>query len=104
MNTGDPAVFINPEITFLSDDKFEVWDDCMCFPNLLVLVERHRAINIKFLDEAWKIREQYLENDLSELFQHEYDHLNGFLCRMRAMDRKSFRWRWEFSLYPIIGK
>jgi len=33
------------------------------------------------------------ENDLSELLQHEYDHLNGILCTMRAVDDKSFKRR-----------
>jgi peptide deformylase len=93
MTTDRPIVFINPEITDLSSEKFEIWDDCMCFPNLLVKVERHKYIRIKYLDEDWNLIEQDLENDLSELFQHEYDHLNGILCTMRAMDGKSFRWR-----------
>jgi peptide deformylase len=34
-----------------------------------------------------------LEGDLSELLQHEYDHLDGILCTMRAIDEKSFKWR-----------
>lgn len=29
----------------------------------------------------------------SELLQHEYDHLDGILCTMRAIDGQSFRWR-----------
>ncbi len=93
MNITSPAVFINPEITFLSDEKFELWDDCMCLPNLLVKVERHKAIKVKYLDENWDQQEQKMEDDLSELFQHEFDHLNGILCTMRAVDNKSFRWR-----------
>ncbi|MCU0468465.1 MAG: peptide deformylase, partial [Arcicella sp.] len=30
---------------------------------------------------------------LSELIQHEYDHLEGILCTMRAIDNQSFKWR-----------
>ena len=93
MNITSPAVFINPEITFMSDEKFELWDDCMCLPNLLVKVERHKAITVKYLDENWNPQEQKMEDDLSELFQHEFDHLNGILCTMRAIDNKSFMWR-----------
>src|SRR5579859_6399063 len=36
MNINEPVVFINPELTSLSNEMFEVWDDCMSFPNLLV--------------------------------------------------------------------
>ena len=93
MNIDRPVVFINPQLTNLSEEMFEVWDDCMCFPNLLVKVRRHRTLTIKYLDEDWKAREWAMENDLSELLQHEYDHLNGILCTMRAIDDKSFRWR-----------
>lgn len=93
MNIDKPVVFINPELTNLSKEIFEVWDDCMCFPNLLVHVQRHKTLTIKYRDENWNASEWIMENDLSELLQHEYDHLNGVLCTMRAIDSKSFRWR-----------
>jgi peptide deformylase len=93
MNIEEPVVFINPEFTFLSDEMFDVWDDCMCFPNLLVKVKRHKELTIKYLDENWQSQEWKLKDDLSELLQHEYDHLDGILCTMRAIDDKSFKWR-----------
>ncbi len=93
MNIDQPLVFINPELTNLSTEMFEVWDDCMCFPNLLVRVKRHKSLTIKYIDENWKAREWSVVDDLSELLQHEYDHLNGILCTMRAIDDKSFKWR-----------
>ena len=93
MNVDNPTVFINPKITNKSPEMFEVWDDCMCFPNLFVKVFRHKSIEIEYLDENWEKRTALFENDLSELFQHEFDHLEGILCTMRAIDIKSFLWR-----------
>ncbi len=93
MNIDKPRVFINPQITSKSDEMFELWDDCMCFPNLLVKVKRHQQITIKYLNEDWETVEWTVQDDLSELLQHEYDHLNGILCTMRAIDNKSFKWR-----------
>lgn len=93
MNIDSPVVFINPEFTYLSEDMFEVWDDCMSFPQLLVKVKRHKSAVITYLDEQWQPREMRLNDDLAELLQHEYDHLNGILCTMRAIDEKSFKWR-----------
>jgi peptide deformylase len=93
MNIDKPVVFINPEFTFLSDEMFEVWDDCMCFPNLLVKVRRHKELMIRYLDENWQSQQWKMKDDLSELLQHEYDHLDGILCTMRAIDEKSFKWR-----------
>lgn len=93
MNIDKPVVFINPKFTYMSDEKFELWDDCMSFPNLLVKVKRHKKVTIKYLDENWESQERNMNNDLSELLQHEYDHLDGILCTMRAIDSKSFKWR-----------
>jgi peptide deformylase len=93
MNIDKPTVFINPEFTYLSDELFELWDDCMSFPNLLVKVKRHKKLTIKYLDENWHPSEWRMEDDLSELLQHEYDHLEGILCISRAIDDKSFKWR-----------
>lgn len=94
MNIDRPVVFINPELTSLSDEMFELWDDCMSFPNLLVKVKRHKSLMIRYLDEDWQPCEWKMDDsNLSELLQHEYDHLDGVLCTMRAIDDKSFRWR-----------
>jgi peptide deformylase len=93
MNIDKPVVFINPELHDLSEDKFELWDDCMSFPNLLVKVSRHRSLTVKYLDENWQPQQCEMEDSLSELVQHEYDHLEGILCTTRAVDGKSFRWR-----------
>ena len=93
MNIDEPVIFINPEFTGLSDELFELWDDCMSFPNLLVRVKRHRSLTINYLDGSWHPQTWKMEDDLSELLQHEVDHLNGVLCTMRAIDGKSFKWR-----------
>ena len=93
MNIDKPVVFINPELAGLSDEMFELWDDCMSFPNLLVRVSRHRSLTIKYLDENWQPQQWQMEDSLSELLQHEYDHLEGILCTMRAVDEKAFKWR-----------
>ncbi len=90
MDAGEPVALINPLISDESEEMIEVWDDCMCFPELLVRVLRHRTCRIRYLDLDWKERELELENDLSELLQHECDHLDGILAVMRAMDGISF--------------
>src|SRR5579862_9119720 len=40
VDLGDgPELVANPEITWRSDARFTMWDDCMSFPALLVRVE-----------------------------------------------------------------
>ncbi|PLK42254.1 peptide deformylase [Emticicia sp. TH156] len=93
INIDRPIVIINPEFENLSLDMFELWDDCMSFPNLLVKVKRHQSLVVKYRDENWQEQRWQVEGAISELLQHEYDHLNGILCTMRAIDTQSFRWR-----------
>ena len=93
MNIDKPVIIINPHFSQLSDEMFYVWDDCMSFPNLLVKVKRHKNVTLQYLDEKWQQHEWKVNGDLSELLQHEYDHLNGVLSTMRAIDEKSFKWR-----------
>jgi peptide deformylase len=84
------VVFINPILIFPDNERFEVLDDCMSFPNLLVKLMRYKKTIIKYRDIEWNECEMELEGDLSELLQHEYDHLEGTLATMRAIDNKSF--------------
>ncbi len=93
MNTGAPFVFVNPVLSEKSDETIELWDDCMSFPGLLVRVKRHRSCRIDYLDGDFKKASIDLEGDLSELLQHEVDHLDGVLATMRAIDGRSFRLR-----------
>ena len=95
MNAGEPVVLINPRIIRKSDEMMEVWDDCMSFPHLLVRVSRHRSITVRYRDLEWNEKEIAAEGDISELLQHEIDHLDGVLAVMRAIDGRSFATRSE---------
>jgi peptide deformylase len=90
MHIKEPVVFVNPVITEKSREMMLVWDDCMCFPDLLVKVERHTACSIQYRDLDWQEHEMRLEGDLSELLQHERDHLDGILATSRAINGNAF--------------
>ena len=84
-----PYVFINPTLTFPDEEQYELLDDCMSFPGLMVKVRRYRRAVIHYYDEGMQMQHMALEGDLSELLQHEYDHLDGILATMRAVDDRS---------------
>ena len=88
--TDRPYVIINPALEFLGDDTMELMDDCMSFPNLLVRVRRYRPCILHYRDENWLEQTMRIDDDMAELIQHEYDHLDGILATMRAIDNKSF--------------
>ncbi len=90
MNVDRPVVLINPVLRFPDGALMKVLDDCMSFPGLYVNVMRHDRCVVQFRDMDWAVCELSLEGDLSELIQHEYDHLDGILATMRATDEKAF--------------
>ncbi len=98
LNIDKPIIIINPELSDFSEKKIDVWDDCLCFPGLLVKVKRAEKLKLKFRDENWEEHEWNLKGDLSELIQHEYDHLDGILAMQRAVDDKSFKIKKGLSL------
>lgn len=94
---------INPRIVQVSDRKFEVWDSCFSF-NLafFVSVERHHSIKVEYFDQQ---AEKYVigaKDRLSELLQHEIDHLDGILAVDRMKDAKKIMMRseWERRFKP----
>ena len=98
MHTDKPAIFINPVIKNASEEMVELWDDCMSFPDLLVKVRRHKKFRLEFRDNEWNECSMDLDGDLSELLQHECDHLAGILAVQRAIDGKSFALRTQKDL------
>ncbi len=80
-----PFLLVNPEIIWRSDETFLVWDDCLSIPDALVRVRRHRSVSLTHRDHRFRPqRWNDLPPDLSELIQHEIDHLDGVLMTDRA--------------------
>ena len=45
-----PYVFVNPVLSFPDEETYELLDDCMSFPGLMVRVRRYRRAVIHYLD------------------------------------------------------
>jgi len=90
---------INPEIVRRSEEKTVVWDACLSFLSIFMQVERHREITVRYqnLEGETVEVEAAAERDLSELLQHEIDHLDGILAIDRVMDLKTIVTREEFE-------
>ena len=70
-------VFINPEITWASEDK-QVYDEgCLSVPGIYDGVERPSKVRVKALDLQGKTFELEAEGLLAVCIQHEMDHLKG---------------------------
>ena len=96
-NFEHQGAMINPRITQRSNKTFTLWDDCFSFPNILVKVERHYSITVSYVDERGARRTLKATGGLSELLQHEIDHLQGILAIDRAIDSRHIILRSEFD-------
>jgi peptide deformylase len=94
---GFEGALLNPRIAEESRERFELWDDCFSFPELMVRVERARRVRVEYEDEHGAPAALHAEGDLSELLQHEIDHLDGMLAVDRAVGPRAFlaRAEWE---------
>ena len=96
---AEPWPLINPEIIERSREEITVWDACLSFLSIFMQVKRHRTITVRYQD----LRGQILtvnagdERNLSELLQHEIDHLDGILAIDRVFDVKTICTREEFE-------
>ena len=96
---AEPWPLINPEIIWRSNEKIIVWDACLSFLSIFMQVERYREITVRYQNLAGEALEVKAgeERNLSELLQHEIDHLDGILAIDRVMDVKTICTRAEFE-------
>jgi len=96
---AEPWPLINPEIVERSEEKIVVWDACLSFLSIFMQVERHREITVRYRGLDGTTREFTAGDDrnLSELLQHEIDHLDGILAIDRVTDTKTICTREEFE-------
>jgi peptide deformylase len=96
---AEPWPFVNPEITERSEEKIVVWDACLSFLSIFMQVERHREIVMRYQDLQgdWHQIQAGEERNLSELLQHEIDHLDGILAVDRITDIRTLCTREEFE-------
>jgi peptide deformylase len=78
-DTRKPEVFINPEITWASEEKSRYEEGCLSIPEYYEEVERPAVVKVKYLDLEGKAREVEATGLLATCLQHEIDHLNGIL-------------------------
>lgn len=95
--TGFCGPLINPEIVWRSDTQMVLWDDCFSFPQLLVQVRRAAEVRVAYTDAQGQRQMVDAAGDLSELLQHEIDHLDGILAVQRALSPTAFCTRAELE-------
>lgn len=75
----EPRVFINPEITWSSDEMNVHEEGCLSIPEYYEEVERPAKVRFTYLDLDGKLQEVEADGIFATCIQHEIDHLNGVL-------------------------
>ena len=70
--------FINPDITYKSQEKIITEESCLSVPKKTIKVERSKEINISFIFDGNSKPSHYKDMD-AIVIQHEIDHLNGII-------------------------
>ena len=74
-----PQVFINPEVTWASEEKATYEEGCLSIPEYYEEVVRPAKVKVKYLDRDGEVREIEADGLLATCLQHEIDHINGVL-------------------------
>jgi peptide deformylase len=75
----DWRVFINPKITWASEEMATFEEGCLSVPEIWDDVERPARIKAEYLDLDGKTVEIEADGMLATCLQHEMDHLEGIL-------------------------
>jgi peptide deformylase len=94
---GTAYSLMNPAWEFLSPQTFALWDDCFSFPELLVWLERSVTVRLTYINESGAQAHLEASGALSELLQHEMDHLDAVLAIDRALPGNSLCTREEWQ-------
>jgi len=72
-------VFINPKITYNSDETLSTEEGCLSIPGIHENVFRYLDLTIEYYNENFEKVTEHLEGRKAKIIQHEYDHLQGIM-------------------------
>ncbi|WP_024789595.1 MULTISPECIES: peptide deformylase [unclassified Lebetimonas] len=87
---------INPEFLLWEGSQKDT-EGCLSVPDYFDEVERYANVKVKYFDRFGKEHIRDAEGLLSVAFQHETDHLDGYLFveRLDYIKRKKFEKEWK---------
>ena len=90
LNTIPLKVLINPKVIIKKDSAtFNSYEGCLSVPNLRGKVKRYNTINVTYYTmDAKKITEN-IKGLESIVYQHEIDHLDGYLFTDKVEDNST---------------
>jgi peptide deformylase len=76
---SDVRIFINPKISFKSEETWEALEGCLSIPTIHADVKRSKEIEVEFMDLKGDMNKEKFSGWEARVFLHENDHLDGVL-------------------------
>ena len=90
LNTIPLKVLINPKVIIKKDSAtFNSYEGCLSVPNLRGKVKRYNTINITYYTKDAKKITEDIKGLESIVYQHEIDHLHGYLFTDKVEDNST---------------
>ncbi len=86
----NPRYYVNPEITWASEELFQYEEGCLSVPDVYDAVERPARVRLRYMNYAGETVEEEAEGLYAVCIQHEMDHLEGvlFIDRLSRLKRE----------------
>ena len=76
---GKVRYVFNPLVNDVSEETIVFKEGCLSFPFLFLSIKRPKWVSIKYTDENNEEIEETLHSMSARIFQHENEHMNGYL-------------------------
>jgi len=76
---GRVRYVFNPFVNDVSEETIVFKEGCLSFPFLFLSIKRPKWVSIKYTDENNEEVEETLHSMSARIFQHENEHMNGYL-------------------------
>ncbi|SVA44526.1 uncharacterized protein METZ01_LOCUS97380 [marine metagenome] len=79
IENGKVRYIFNPVINDFSEESVLLKEGCLSFPFLFLPIKRPKWVSVKYTDENGEEIEETLHGMPARIFQHENEHMNGYV-------------------------
>ena len=76
---GKVRYVFNPLVNDMSEETINLKEGCLSFPFLFLMINRPKWVSVKYTDQHGKEIEETLHGMSARIFQHENEHMNGYV-------------------------
>ena len=76
---GRTRYVFNPQVLEMSKETVNMKEGCLSFPFLFLSINRPKWCSVKYTDQHGKEIEETLHGMSARVFQHENEHMNGYV-------------------------